>query len=376
MIKIIHTGDIHLDSPFSGLDVKRAEIRKNELRASFVTMMSYAKKNGVDIILMAGDLFDSEYVTRETIGLIVREAKNCPAEIFIVAGNHDPVSETSVYVKDGIFPENVHIFRKDELEKVSLDRLGVDVYGYSFLSKYLLENPIEGRRVEDPDRFNILLAHADTRSADSKYCPINEQMIKDFGADYTALGHIHNPTEPKKIGNAAWAYCGCLEGRDFGECGPKGALLIEASKDKGAPEMNVRRLRFSRRRYERDEISVDGALSREEILSKINGYIEDEGYGEETLLSLTLRGRIPSSLVLNTDDLAREITGLFFFELIDGTGSAESAEELAADTTVRGKFYRELLPMLGSDDASERATAERALKYGLAALEGNNIVDF
>ena len=135
MVRIIHTGDIHLDSPFSGLDVKRAEIRKNELRAAFVTMMSYAKKNAVDIVLIAGDLFDSEYVTRETVALIVREAKNCPAEIFIAAGNHDPISETSVYVKEGIFPENVHIFSGEELEKVSLDRLGVDVYGYSFCSK-------------------------------------------------------------------------------------------------------------------------------------------------------------------------------------------------------------------------------------------------
>ena len=375
MLKIIHTGDIHLDSPFTGLDARRAEIRKNELRAAFATMMSYAKKNSVDIILIAGDLFDSDYVTRETVALIVREAKNCSAEIFITAGNHDPVSETSVYVKEGIFPGNVHIFTKDTLEKVSLDRLGVDVYGYSFQSKDMYVNPIEGERVDDASRFNILVGHADTRSPDSPYCPVNEDMIRSFGADYTALAHIHNPQEPKKIGNAVWAFCGCLEGRDFTECGPKGALLVEAEKD-GDLQINVRRLRFSRRRYEKEELSVDGAATREEILTKIKEFIDGREYGEETLLSLTLKGRIPASLILNTDDLASEIGGLFFFELVDETYPEESEEELLADGTIRGRFYRELAPVLKNGDEAERELAEKALKYGLAALSGNNIIDF
>jgi len=375
MVRIIHTGDIHLDSPFSGLDVKRAEIRKNELRAAFVTMMSYAKKNAVDIVLIAGDLFDSEYVTRETVALIVREAKNCPAEIFIAAGNHDPISETSVYVKEGIFPENVHIFSGEELEKVSLDRLGVDVYGYSFCSKYLEKNPAEGHTVDDPERINILVGHADSRSPDTPYCPVNEGIVRDFGADYTALAHIHNPVEPKRAGNAVWAFCGCLEGRDFTEIGPKGALLVEIEKEASVPQINVHRLRFSRRRYERAEVSVDGAVSRDEILSRINAYIDEKGYGEETLLSLTLRGSVPASLIINTSDIAREVTGLFFFELSDGTVAAESAEELMADGTVKGEFYREIAPLF--EDGPESAKlAERALKYGLAALSGNNIVDF
>ena len=376
MIKIIHTGDIHLDSPFSGLDVRRAEVRKNELRAAFVTMMNYAKKNSVDVILIAGDLFDSDYVTRETVALIVREAKNCPSEIFIVAGNHDPISETSVYVKEGIFPKNVHIFTDDSLQKISLDKLGTDVYGYSFRSKYLYDNPAAGKCVDDPGRFNILLGHADTRSADSPYCPTDEETIRSFGADYTALGHIHNPPEPKRLGNSAWAYCGCLEGRDFGECGPKGALLIEAEKENGRAEINVRRLRFSKRRYEKEELSVDGAVSRDEIVDRINRFIEEKGYGEETLLSLTLTGAVPASFVINTDDITSSVSGLFFFELHDMTYPEESESELGSDGTVRGKFYKELEPLLNSDDEKVRFAAKKALKYGLAALSGNNIVDF
>ena len=376
MIRILHTGDIHLDSPFSRLDVKRAEIRKNELRATFVTMMNWAKKNAIDIILIAGDLFDSEYVTRETIGIIVREAKNSSAEIFIAAGNHDPVTDTSVYAKEGIFPENVHIFKSDSLERIPLDRLGVDVYGYSFMSRSLYDNPAKGASVADPSRFNILVGHADTRAADSPYCPINEDIIRSFGADYTAIAHIHNAPEPKKTGDSVWAYCGCLEGRDFGECGPKGAILIEGEKESGKANITARRLRFSKRHYESEELSVDGVLSRDELVAKINGYVTERGYGDETLLSLKITGRIPSSLVINTDDVAAEIKGLFYFELVDATSPEENGDELAADGTVKGQFYRELEPLLKSDDEKVRATAEKALRYGLAALSGENIVDF
>lgn len=376
MIRILHTGDIHLDSPFSRLDARRAETRRDELRASFVSMMDYARKNSIDIILIAGDLFDSEFVTRETIGIIVREAKNSSAEIFITAGNHDPISDASVYVKEGVFPPNVHIFKTDKLEKIPIDRLGVDVYGYSFMSKYMYENPAKGRCVDDRSRFNILVGHADTRSASSPYCPIDDDVVRSFGADYTAVAHIHNPEEPKRIGNAVFAFCGCLEGRDFGECGAKGALLVEAEKKNGNAKIDVRRLRFSRRRYECGEVNVDGAVSKEEILGKINDYISEHGYGEETLLSLTLRGGIPSTLIVNTDDLAEAVKGLFFVEIADGTHTDESEEDLAADITVKGQFYRELEPLLKSGDEGQRSMAEKALRYGLAALSGENIVDF
>ena len=57
-MKILHTADIHLDSPFSSLDPKKSEERRDELRDAFENMMKYAKESGVEIVLIAGDLFD------------------------------------------------------------------------------------------------------------------------------------------------------------------------------------------------------------------------------------------------------------------------------------------------------------------------------
>ena len=53
-----------------------------------------------------------------------------------------------------------------------------------------------------------------------------------------------------------------------------------------------------------------------------------------------------------------------------------SADVLRDDLSIKGAFYRELLPKLESDDPEERRAASMALKYGLAALSGSDVVDF
>ena len=47
-----------------------------------------------------------------------------------------------------------------------------------------------------------------------------------------------------------------------------------------------------------------------------------------------------------------------------------------SDLTIKGAFFRELLPKLRSDDERERAVASKALRYGLAALSGGEVIDF
>ena len=72
-MKILHTGDIHLDSAFSRPDSVGASSRRDELRKTFTRMMRYARENGIDMILIAGDLFEDSFISRETIAMMIRE---------------------------------------------------------------------------------------------------------------------------------------------------------------------------------------------------------------------------------------------------------------------------------------------------------------
>ena len=224
MPKIFHCADIHLDSPFSLSSPRGAERRRTELRAAFTSALMFARDRKADIFIISGDLFDGEYVTRDTREFITRElAKLAPMPVFIAPGNHDPFTAGSPFEALSKL-QNVHVFGAAR-ERVELPELGTDIYGVGFTSRYMLSSPVAGWETADPSRVNILVCHGDMTSASSQTAPITEAEIAASGFDYIALGHIHKRCEPQKIGDTIFAYCGIPEGRGFDECGNLGCYI-------------------------------------------------------------------------------------------------------------------------------------------------------
>ena len=62
MVKILHAADFHLDSPFSGLTEEKARQRRRECRELVSRLVDYANSQGVELMLLCGDLFDSRRV--------------------------------------------------------------------------------------------------------------------------------------------------------------------------------------------------------------------------------------------------------------------------------------------------------------------------
>ena len=109
MVKILHTADLHLDSPFAGLSLDVAEEAREEQRNVFSEMMRYAGENSVDLVLIAGDLFDSKYITVRTKELVKGAFASLSCPVVIAPGNHDPYTSNSFY-RSGELPENVCVF--------------------------------------------------------------------------------------------------------------------------------------------------------------------------------------------------------------------------------------------------------------------------
>ena len=365
MLRILHTGDIHLDSPFSGLDPNTAEVRRNELRAAFTSMLHYARTEKVDLILIAGDLFDAEFVTRETLALISREFATVKCPIVISPGNHDFVSEGGVW-KRGAFPDNTYIFTSNELSYFDFPEIGARVWGWAFTSRTMESSPLTGCTTEPSEYTDILCAHGDLTSARSMSCPLTVRELEAFGADYAAFGHVHNPTKyTPRI-----AYCGCLEGRAFDEIGYKGALDVTVN----GREITSRKVRFSKRRYEVAALDVRGAVSNTDLRARITDYIVSSHYGDDTILRLTLTGEVSPSFIVNPRVLEDAEGRVFALKIIDETSPMLDADALRSDPTLRGEFYRVLEPALTSDDKTERARAAAALRVGLAAIAGESVI--
>lgn len=371
MVKVFHCADIHLDSPFVLCSPRESEKRRNELRAAFTSALLFAREMKVDLFLISGDLFDSEYVTGDTREMLVREfAKAGNMKIFISPGNHDPLGAGSPY-ETIEFPENVHVFGS-ERECVHLDDLGVDVYGFGFNSKNYLSSPVVGWRGLNKDKINILVCHGDMSSASSVTGPVSKMDIAESGFDYVALGHIHKGSGLQQENGVYYAYPGCIEGRGFDEAGYKGALC--GTVDKGEAKMQFKR--FSKSRYETVEVDISGVTDKMQALDVIRNRIRE--YTDDTTLRIVLVGEVSRAVVILPAEIGKGCEYPHHIEIIDETDLVPDLGELEKSNTLKGIFCRNILAeMSGMDECSEEyKVLSSALKYGISALEDRNIIDY
>ena len=151
-VKILHTGDLHIDSPLLSLGEKGA-VRNSELLESFGRIVDTAKTENVDFLFIAGDLFDTSYPSASSVSYVKRKLAQIPKiRVFIVLGNHDfAFSATD-------FPENTHIFKAFP-EKIETEK--ANIYGISFGSEYCDECLAEKIIADDNSKINILIMHGD-----------------------------------------------------------------------------------------------------------------------------------------------------------------------------------------------------------------------
>ncbi len=368
-VKILHCADLHLDSPFSLSSPSQAETRKIELRSAFTSAIMVAKQEKVDIFIISGDMFDSQYVTRDTVELVINAFNSLPeCRFFISPGNHDPYNDVSPY-KTMPFPSNVHIFR--EKEKVSIPELNVSIYGVGFTTNSYLSSPVVGYGALDRNAVNILVCHGFVDAPMSKDGPITRAEIASSGFDYIALGHIHDPSGILREGNTCFAYPGCLEGRSYDEPGYHGALI--GTIDKG--NVNLKEIRFSKKRYETTNVDVSGAFTKSMAIEMIRNKIRP--YGNDTSIRVYVTGNVPEPYIINPAEIGNGYEYPYKIEIIDSTVPAIDYTKIESDTTLKGVFYAKMNERLagctvGSDEYN---TTLKALKYGISSLYDRNISD-
>ncbi|MCL1792261.1 MAG: metallophosphoesterase [Oscillospiraceae bacterium] len=370
MAKIIHCADVHFDSPFALSDPRNADLRRMEFRSAFASLIMYAKNYGAKIFLIAGDLFDDEYISKDTATVILREIASYPdCRFFISPGDSDPYHIKSPY-KLMKWPENVHIFKSNDLTKIEIPELGVDIYGYAFTSKNLLVNPFANKKPQNQNRVNILLGHGDIISPESQYCPVTKADVGRSKFDYIALGHLHDGTGVLKIGDTYFSYPGCLEGRGFFEPGHRGAMYGEI--DKGVCELKGQK--FSRRKYETIQVDISQHVTENQIIDAVR--LAAANFRDDTALKVELTGILRPGFVFNPRSIEEKFTGFNFIQVKNKATPYIDANTLRYDKTVKGIFYRKLEGKLNSQNPKERDEARLALQYGFNAFIGLNIIDF
>lgn len=217
-MKILHTADWHLGAPLHG----HGEELRQALAAVPGEILEVLRQEKCDLVLLAGDVFDGVY-TLHTYQAVYQTLKDMAVPVFITPGNHDFCAPDSPWNKE-LWPENVHIFRSQQVESVALESLDCRIYGAGFGAMDCAAQ-LNGFVANCPEKYAIGIFHGDTTQANSPYNPITKAQVLSSNLDYLALGHIHK-ADSFTAGKTLCAWPGCPMGRGYDEQGEKGVYIV------------------------------------------------------------------------------------------------------------------------------------------------------
>ncbi|WP_144275994.1 metallophosphoesterase family protein [Gottschalkia acidurici] len=357
-IKVIHTGDIHLGLEFknTNFDPNFSRQRRLEIWNTFEKILDRCDEKEIDLLLIAGDLFEEDYFTIGDIKRIESRFRTLKmTKVVIVTGNHDPINKGSLYNLVE-WPNNVYIIKENSYTKIELEDINITVWGLSWDKKEEKRNLLEDIHIDNTENINILLAHGDIYNKNSNYMPIDLYNIKKVKFNYVALGHIHK----HEFIDDKIAYCGSPEALDFGETGSHGIIEGEIS----TRETRMTFVPFSERQFVQKEITLNENMNYQDIINSIV-YSESEEERFKNLYKLNISGVIDKDLSIN-EDVINEIKSMFtHIEIIDNTVPDYDIETIYKENenNIIGYFIRE---MKGKD--LENKVIRRALYLGLESL--------
>ncbi len=369
-IKILHTADIHFDTPFSGMTPKLALKSKEELKQVFEKIMRIALNEEIDILLIAGDVFDNLSVKKTTLHFI----KNCfesigKIKVFISPGNHDPFNEKSFYsIVD--WPSNVHIF-KGSVEKVILEDLNTVIWGAGFNTTHVSKSLLKDiKRINGYN--NVMVIHGEISSVKegNNYNPITEEEILKSDLDYIALGHRHKFSEVRKIGNTYYSYSGCPQGRGFDELEDKGVVLLEIKNR----FVESRFVRTSVRNYYEKGINIEGCFGYNEVKNRVISEISKDNR-KNNFYKIILKGQISDEFSLDEEFLEELLKDEFYFvRTIDKSEIKLDITELIKGYSLKNIFAKRIYEKLQNAETEEEIEIiSLALKIGLQSISGEEV---
>lgn len=365
-VKILHTADIHIGAAESFLKTEASK-RRFETLLTFEKIIDLAIDRNVDIIVISGDLFDSNKIDSRFIDAVFEKMANCKKKIVFCGGNHDPLNADSPFLNRDL-PDNLFVLGNTD-ECITFEDISLKCYGRSFTDVYL-KGEERFTISADKDYVNLMVQHGELKGdLSSDYNSITPTFVKNSGMDYIALGHVHKRTPIGKLDGTYFAYCGCPEGQGFDELDEKGVYIGEIGRE----VCNLEFISVAKRLHIHHKTDITDLSSNEEISQKIMSELENE-YGSnfrDNLYKIELIGEIsPDVLLIKAEILSRLEAKLYFVKVKDSSELKIDLDAVAQEPSLKGIFVKKMLEKQALADENEKALYEKALKLGLKAFLG------
>ena len=276
-MKIMHLGDLHIGKSLGDFDLYEDQ------RYILEQILNLIKEKSVDVLLIAGDVYDKAIPGEKSVQLLdyfLKRLVETGIKTYMISGNHD--SDERLNFGSSLFESNnIYINSKFNgiLKKYSLyDEFGeLNIYLLPFVKASQVQHFFPEEKIDSYDmavrtiikhsdfdvgKRNILVAHQfvagkdDPEIAGSEGLSVhNVGMVEKIGYgslaefDYVALGHIHSP---QSVGLKHIRYCGSPLKYSLSEVNNNKSVPIITFKDKGevlvefAPLIPMRDIRHLR----------------------------------------------------------------------------------------------------------------------------------
>ena len=182
-LRILHTSDLHL------------ALLGDKACHSLEAIVALAIKARVDLVAIAGDLFDHHRIGDSLVSFVTEQLRSLPAYVAILPGNHDCLVPGSVLERVELWKDcaNVRVFRAPEGETLDLPGLEVSVWGKPIEAYESKVRPLAGiPQNQGKGKWHITVAHGHYANNDddpSRILRITHDEVINSHQDYIALGH-------------------------------------------------------------------------------------------------------------------------------------------------------------------------------------------
>ena len=351
-MKILHMADCHLDAVMEQhLPSRMAKTRRRELLLTFSSAIAIGEREGVALVLLAGDLFDTPTPSAGAVRYVLDcIAAHSAMQFILIEGNHDAGA-----LKDLTLPENLTLVPAHATATLCFGDINIHAGGFGITDEQLSALPCPAGAK------NIFLLHGTlgTGYSSEREEILSRTVLEQKSIDYLALGHYHTHTAIRLAQGTLVCYAGTPEGRGFDETGKCGVILYDTETK--AAEFIV----TATRTLHDITVDVTGSVTLPEIERRVEEAIL--GIPAEDMVRLTLCGEVEEHYLKEPEQIGALLEGRFFFARVkDSIRLHLRADRYRNDISLRGEFVRRVL----RDTSLSEEDRERVLSFGLRALEG------
>lgn len=371
MIRLLHLADVHLGASMSSFGDLAAKRREAVLEA-FRQLPDRAREEQIDVILIAGDLFDGPDPEAGVLAAVAEtfdRARKAGFPVLVVPGNHD-----SATLHPNPWQESLggaHVFLQPAFDCASLDTPEgpLHVYGVAYDRAREPDPLATFQRTEQPGVHVVLLhgsvpfsPHWDV-GGNALALPV--ESLAGLECDYVALGDYHSFRGPDVFDGVPVPACysGSFAAVDLTETGPRGYAVVDL--EPGRDPIVRHRPVSIRPVQDVGEIDVGGCADHGAVVERVDSAVRGDAIPVVRLMGVpdfpldeeTLRAR----LVERYGHVGLEDASRYY--------ASDRLDEIAANDTVAGHVVREgRLRIEEAPNETDRRIGERALRLALQSL--------